>query len=126
MGRADTATKDLMSRNDVFADVINYAIYNGEKIIKPEQLDSVDTTQVSLPYGSDSAVIPVQKSRDVVKTVVKSSQKAVYAIIGIENQTDIHYAMPVRNMFYDVMSYESQIKAAYRSYEKEKFFKLSM
>ena len=85
MGRADTATKDLMCRNDVFADVINYAIYNGETMIKPEHLESVDTTQVSLPYGSDNAVIPVQKSRDVVKTIVKSSKKAVYAIIGIEN-----------------------------------------
>ena len=30
-------------------------------------------------------------------------------ILGIENQTDIHYAMPVRNAIYDVLQYGKQV-----------------
>lgn len=32
-----------------------------------------------------------------------------YLLLGIENQSDIHYAMPVRNMVYDAIAYEEQL-----------------
>ena len=32
-------------------------------------------------------------------------------LLGIENQTDIHYAMPIRNMVYDALSYSEQVSA---------------
>ena len=31
--------------------------------------------------------------------------KATYMILGVENQTDINYAMPVKNIVYDVLQY---------------------
>ena len=34
---------------------------------------------------------------------------ASYIIFGVENQTDIHYAMPVKNMVYDAMQYAEQV-----------------
>lgn len=34
---------------------------------------------------------------------------ASYIIFGVENQTDIHYAMPVKNMVYDAMQYTEQV-----------------
>ena len=35
--------------------------------------------------------------------------EAAYILLGIENQTDIHYAMPVRNMIYDALQYGKQV-----------------
>lgn len=32
-----------------------------------------------------------------------------YILFGVENQTDVHYAMPVRNMMYDAMQYGKQV-----------------
>lgn len=37
-------------------------------------------------------------------------EKAAYVIVGIENQTDIHYAMPIRNMLYDALQYSMQVQ----------------
>ena len=40
----------------------------------------------------------------------KASDSAAYLIIGIENQSDMHYTMPVRNMQYDALQYENQLQ----------------
>ena len=34
-----------------------------------------------------------------------------YQLLGVENQTNVHYAMPVRNMLYDAISYTNQVDA---------------
>ena len=35
--------------------------------------------------------------------------EAAYILLGSENQTDIHYAMPVRNIIYDALQYGKQV-----------------
>ncbi len=65
--KADTITKDYMSDTAIFADVFNYYIYGGEQIIQAEQLIERDSTKITLPYGADGVVVPVQKFRDVQK-----------------------------------------------------------
>ena len=53
---------------------------------------------------------PVQKYRDILKTaVIMQEVETYYLLLGIENQTDIHYAMPVRNMIYDALQYGRQV-----------------
>ena len=42
-----------------------------------------------------------------------------YLVLGIENQTGIHYAMPVRNMLYDALQYYSQVKTIAKKNRKE-------
>lgn len=47
---------------------------------------------------------------DVLKrAVIMQNKEATYLLLGIENQTDIHYAMPVRNMIYDSLQYGKQV-----------------
>lgn len=53
MGQEDTTTKIFISNNRVFADVFNFFLYNGERVIHPENLRAVDTTETGNPYGSD-------------------------------------------------------------------------
>ena len=49
MGRIDTETKEYVKRPAVFADLFNYLIYGGEKVIKPEKLSELDTTETFIP-----------------------------------------------------------------------------
>lgn len=43
-----------------------------------------------------------------------------YCILGLENQDYIHYAMPVRNMLYNAMSYTEQVETIARYNRKNK------
>ena len=52
----------------------------------------------------------VQRYRDILKSaVIKQDEKMSYVLLGIENQTDVHYAMPVRNAIYDALQYGRQV-----------------
>ena len=115
MGLADTVTKAYMKENTVFADAFNYLIYGGKAVVNPAQLQELDTTEIALPFGAqnENRTQPddaVQKYRDVLKSaVIKQDGEAAYILLGIENQTDIHYAMPVRNIIYDALQYGKQV-----------------
>ena len=45
-----------------------------------------------------------QKHRDLLKfAAMMQDSHANYVILGVENQMEVHYAMPVRNMVYDAL-----------------------
>ena len=115
--------KEYMRGNKVFADAFNYLIYDGEQVVKPALLQELDTTEIAIPFALDENESPtedvVQKYRDVLKsTVIMQDSRASYILLGVENQTEIHYAMPVRNIIYDALQYGKQVsevaKSAYR------------
>jgi hypothetical protein len=41
---------------------------------------------------------------------------AVYLLLGIESQSEVHQAMPVKNMVYDALQYASQVEEIARSH----------
>ena len=122
MGNIDKLTTKFMNHNDVFADVFNFFIYNGEKIIDASTLKPMDSHILLDIFDWDKpkqSYKTVQKYRDVFKqAVIKYNGEAAYVLLGVENQTDIHYAMPVRNMIYDALSYAEQVSA--RGYYNKK------
>lgn len=62
-----------------------------------------------------------QKYRDVLKrAVIMQNKEATYLLLGIENQTDIHYAMPIRNMIYDSLQYGKQVMEIAAEHRKKK------
>ena len=115
MGLVDTVTKAYMNENSVFADAFNYLIYGGKAVVDPMKLKELDTTEIALPFGSldengETGEDAVQKYRDILKSVIiKQDDVAAYILLGIENQSDIHYAMPVRNNIYDALQYGKQV-----------------
>ena len=52
MADKDTVTKEYMQDNAVFADAFNFYCYGGRQVIDPDQLKSIDTTAIALPYGN--------------------------------------------------------------------------
>ena len=122
MSLQDTVTKQYVSDPKVFADAFNYLIYSGRQVIRPEQLTDLDATQFAIPYREDEEGKPeaTQKYRDVLKTLaVKTDEHCTYLVLGIENQTNVHYAMPVRNMLYDAMQYEKQVRQLAAAHRKK-------
>lgn len=123
MSKKDTVTKTFMRENTVFADAFNYLIFNGKKVIQPERLQELDTTELVqlIAKGKNNKNESVQKYRDILKAaVIMEDENADYLLLGIENQTEIHYAMPVRNMIYDALQYGNQVAAIAAQNVKEK------
>ncbi|MBU5477850.1 Rpn family recombination-promoting nuclease/putative transposase [Eubacterium sp. MSJ-13] len=128
MGKVDIATKQYMSHRDIIADAFNFYIYDGRQVIKPERLQKIDTAEIALPYGND-ADTAVQKLRDnLMLWTMAMDDKAMYVVLGIENQDKVHYAMAVKNMLYDALQYAKQVEESKRSYRdksKERTVKLN-
>lgn len=120
MAAQDAMGKWYMSDNAIFADAFNFLLYDGEQVIKPEELREVDTTEIALPYGNN-ARLTVQKYRDLKKIwAAKQDNEAVYVLLCDELQSKVHYAMPVKDMLYDAIDYAKQVEDARRSYQKTK------
>lgn len=109
MGKKDTITKDYMSVPEHFADAYNYYLFDGKQIIRAGELETMDATELAMIF-SEEKTETAQKFRDILKhCIVKEDEKYTYLILGIENQSDIHYAMPVKNMIYDALNYGQQV-----------------
>ena len=81
----------------------------------------VDTTEIITPYGN-GAKTPIQKYRDNMKIwAAMQDGKAVYVLLGNENQSKVHYAMPVKNMLYDSINYAGQVDEARQSYRNFRY-----
>ena len=119
MGVMDTEGKQYLSNPVFFADAFNYLLYDGEQVIKPEELQELDTTELTVPYGNNARV-PVQKYRDLLKMWnAMMDDNAIYVILGAELQDKVHYGMPVKDGLYDMLGYSKQIAEIKRSYKKE-------
>ena len=117
MGDKDSITKQYMKQPERFADLFNGFCFGGEEKLHPDELKDMDTASIVLPYGEDGAPLPKQKARDVLKLALKTDGKAAYCILGVENQSKVHTAMPVRNMLYDAMTLAEQVAAAASSHK---------
>ncbi|MDO4291910.1 MAG: Rpn family recombination-promoting nuclease/putative transposase [Eubacteriales bacterium] len=120
MGRKDAITKEYTSDNRIFADLFNFFLYGGRQVIRPEALKTRDSAEVAIPYGTDQKSVPAQKQRDVLKVyAAKEAGGVTYLLLGLENQSDQHYAMPCKNMMYDAMNYSSQVSQAGKSHRSD-------
>ena len=123
MGKQNTITKDYMSVPEHFADCFNYYLFDGEQIIKPANLKPLDPTELAI-IPEDSTDETVEKIRDLLKQcIVMQDNKATYLLLGIENQSDIHYALPVKNMNYDALNYGKQVSDIAKEHRKKKDIK---
>ena len=121
MSAKDSMAKEYFADNARFADLCNNILYGGREVILPENLKERDTTEVLTALGLDKKTIAMQKLRDIFKNAsIKYTGKSYVVLIGVENQSDIHYAIQVKNMFYDVMAYGNQVKETAKKHRKEK------
>ena len=99
--KPDTILKNFWRDNGHFADLFNAVFFNGEQVLKPQDLTEADT-DVSSMLKFNGHAETIQKILDVVK---KTAYGVDFVLWGLENQAKIHYAMPLRHMVGDAFSY---------------------
>lgn len=102
MQQKDLSEKVLEDNNDIFADIVNVLLFDGEDTVEESLL--VNTT-VHSQYKDDSGKLHEQE-RDVAKYWRKGDTDIV--LYGIENQTKVETRMPVRIFGYEGASYRGQ------------------
>lgn len=96
--RKDESWKNFFGDNERYADVINGIGCRGVQYVKPSDLQELDTASK-------------RKARDLLR---KTAFGMNFAIIGIENQEEVDYKFPLRNLHYEVNQYEKQAAEIYR------------
>ena len=66
MGKLDAVSKRYFGKQDAFADVFNYLLFDGKQIIKPNELSELDSNQIAVLF-KDKDIQQVQKQRDLLK-----------------------------------------------------------
>ena len=99
--KADIVVKNYWRNNEQFADFFNAALFEGKQLIKPDELEDMDTEESSVLEHKEYAE-SIGASRDNVKVRKKSTTYNMeLVILGMEGQERIHYAMPMRVMGYN-------------------------
>ena len=104
MHERDMTEKHLEGYNDVFADIVNVLLFNGERRVKPEDLQDARARTLYKAGGKLH-----EQERDVSKLWV--SEGAVISLIGFENQTAVDRNMPLRVLGYEGADYRGQLSA---------------
>ena len=120
MGEKDTAAKHYFANDAFFADAFNFFLFSGKKVIKPEELSPMDSTEAARIFGEKSST-SVQRHRDLLKLWgARENEDAVFMLLGLELQSKVHYGMTARNMLYDALSYATQISDIKRLRKRQK------
>lgn len=112
--KADIIFKDFWRNNERFADLFNVVVFGGKEVIKPEALHEMDTDVSGVIQLKDYKET-LSRTRDVIK---KTAYGVEFVVLGIESQQHIHYAMPLRHMVYDAMSYLKEYQEITRKYKE--------
>ena len=95
----DIAEKILEDYPDVFADIVNGFLFNGNEVVKPEELEDM---QLRSAYRAELH----DMERDVAKRWKKNGIRI--ACVGFENQTAPDSRMVLRVLGYDGAEYRAQ------------------
>ena len=102
MAEKDITEKLLTDIDEVFADIYNSLCFNGENIIKPDDLSNASVT---------SAFISNDVTRGLISDVSKiyKNSNLTLALLNIENQSTEDSDMPFRIIGYEGAKYNSQL-----------------
>ena len=101
MADKDIAEKILEDYPDVFADIVNGFLFNGNGVVKPEELEDM---QLRSAYRAEMKLHDME--RDVAKRWKKNGIRI--ACVGFENQTAPDSRMVLRVLGYDGSEYRTQ------------------
>lgn len=121
MGKEDAIVRQYLSEPQRFAQICNNGLFGGQSFIHPEKLKELNPEEImilgdSLKNHNISPEI-LKRHRDILKLY---DDKALLLLVGIENQEKIHYAMPLRQMQYDVLEYERQWKSLRQKHREQR------
>ncbi|NDO51047.1 transposase [Lachnospiraceae bacterium MD335] len=106
--KPDVILKNYWSNKEQFADIFNAVLFEGRQLIRPEELEDIDTEESTVLEHRKYAQ-SISAARDCIKISKKSLTYGVELVmLGLENQEHVHYAMPMRLWGYDYGTYKKQ------------------
>jgi len=102
IGQKDITEKTLEAYNDVFSDIVNVLLFDGEEVVKAGELEE------QAPRTSYQAN---GKYREIERDIAKrwKQENIRLACIGFENQSGHDADMPLRVIGYDGAEYRAQL-----------------
>lgn len=122
MGKKNDAIVPFLKDKVRFSDLINGTMFNGEQIISPDELELLNSESGIILKDKNNKNSAVKRYRDIVMSWRKN---VTFAVLACEVQENVHYAMPVRNMFYDSLSYAEQIENKWRNLKMDEKINLT-
>ena len=107
MSNLDILSRDFWKDNKRFADLFNTVLYDGKQVILPEKLMEADSNLSGSIQTKKKEDVFVERRADLIRKFAGDSE---YAIFLLENQSHIHYGMPLRVMMYDALGYREEEK----------------
>ena len=117
MGKKDVVSKIYLGAADRIADLLNNELFEGRCVVAARDIIELDSTAASTLKDEDNIVDVRVVAKDLVRKVHFGIQVILFAI---EEQSDIHYAMPLKMMNGDAAFYDKQWNRIRRKHQKKK------
>ena len=106
----DKMMKEFLENNAYFVDFFNAYFFDGQKVLKPENCEELDSEM-------NDANMDLEKHVDVIR---KYNDGNLYSAFIIENQSCVDPSMVVRATVYEYVAYERMLKKSKKNKSKEK------
>ena len=103
---SDSACRTFLSNDVSFASFINAVVFEGEQLIRPENLVRYENDTAFI-INDSKRIEDKKRRRDIV---VKSDVNGIYCILGVEHQSSVDQAMVVRCVIYEMLEYLKQLE----------------
>ena len=116
MGKEDEVLKRYLNDDERYVDLINGVSFGGKQVLMAEDLSDRDT---QTGYHKNAMAVKGRRNTKYRDLFRKASFGANFAVVGIENQKQVHYLMPIRCLEYDLKEYQRQESELKKVMEKE-------
>ena len=106
----DKMMKEFLENNAYFVDFFNAYFFDGQKVLKPENCEELDSEM-------NDSNMDLEKHVDVIR---KYNDGNLYSAFIIENQSCVDASMVVRAAVYEYVAYERMLKKSKKNKSKEK------
>ena len=117
--KKDISWSIYFEKEERFADLVNACGCGGEQILHPCDIQTMDSKNIFRHQKAGKESI---KYRDIIR---KAALGINFAIIGLENQETVNYAMPLTCMTYDITEYEKQKRTISRIVHERNLYQTS-
>ena len=108
IGKNDMSLVRFYENRRRYADLVNGYLFHGEQVVTEEDIKELDSRVVGEKNGTRKNGKQFgQVYRDMVRKLIFGMN---FAIIAIENQNLVHYAMPIRILYGEALTYQRQVE----------------
>ena len=117
----DVLTAAYLKNNSRFADLLNGWLFGGRPVVRPEDIQELDSAEIRIRRDRVTGGVRIGKRyRDVIRRVALGMR---FAVVCVEEQSEVDYTMPFRVIGYDLDRYEQQLRIRRQEHRERKDLK---